>query len=26
VSFFCVGSEHKMIIDGFKQERNVMNS
>ncbi|MCW8333314.1 HpcH/HpaI aldolase family protein [Vibrio paucivorans] len=26
VSFFCVGSEHKMIIDGFRQERNVMNS
>ncbi len=26
VSFFCIGSEHKMIIDGFKQERNVMNS
>ncbi len=26
VNFFCVGSEHKMIIDGFKHERNVMNS
>lgn len=26
VSFFCIGSEHKMIIDGFKHERNVMNS
>ncbi|WP_428774492.1 HpcH/HpaI aldolase family protein [Vibrio sp.] len=26
VDFFAVGSEHKMIIDGFKQERNVMNS
>ncbi|MGY3571196.1 HpcH/HpaI aldolase family protein [Vibrio paucivorans] len=26
VNFFCVGSEHKMIIDGFRQERNVMNS
>lgn len=26
VSFFCVGSEHKMIIDGFKQEKNMMYS
>ncbi|NOJ24972.1 HpcH/HpaI aldolase family protein [Vibrio coralliilyticus] len=26
VNFFGVGSEHKMIIDGFRQERNVMNS
>ncbi|KLV08408.1 aldolase [Photobacterium ganghwense] len=26
VQFFCVGSEHKMIIDGFKREINVMNS
>lgn len=26
VSFFCVGSEHKMIIDGFRNEQAVMNS
>ncbi|EMK6659565.1 aldolase [Vibrio cholerae] len=26
VNFFCVGSEHKMIIDGFKQEKLVINS
>ncbi|PMG70366.1 HpcH/HpaI aldolase family protein [Vibrio lentus] len=26
VSFFCVGSEHKMIIDGFRNEQSVMNS
>ncbi|MBW3695338.1 aldolase [Vibrio sp. T187] len=26
VNFFCVGSEHKMIIDGFKNEKLVMNT
>ncbi|MEZ8822953.1 HpcH/HpaI aldolase/citrate lyase family protein [Vibrio amylolyticus] len=26
VSFFCVGSEHKMIIDGFRNEQGVMKS
>ena len=26
VNFFGVGSEHKMIIDGFQHERNVMDS
>lgn len=26
VNFFCVGSEHKMIIDGFRNEQSVMNS
>ena len=26
VNFFCVGSEHKMIIDGFRNEQAVMKS